>query len=68
MLVKRPNKDLGTCARDRLHIDVDGTQQFALWATGKTQSDSSNAHENLVEVAPWLRWTHGKRRRTANEQ
>ena len=39
MLVKRPNKD----ARDRLHIDVGGTQQFALWATGKTQSDGSNA-------------------------
>ena len=24
MLVKRPNKDLGTCARDRVHFDVDG--------------------------------------------
>src|SRR5215831_5030650 len=60
MLVRRPNKD----ARDRLHIDVGGTQQFALWATGKTQSDGSNAIENLVRVAPWLKWTHGKRRRT----
>src|SRR5262249_17359532 len=48
MLVKRPNKD----ARDRLHIDVDGTQQFALWATGKTQSDGSNAYRK------W-RWPHG---------
>jgi hypothetical protein len=55
MLVERPNKD----ARDRLHIDVGGTQQFALWATGKTQSDGSNAHRKscrggpMAQVDPW---------------
>ena len=55
MLVKRPNED----ARDRLHIDVGGTQQFALWATGKTQSDGSNAHRKscrggpMAQVDPW---------------
>ena len=59
MLVKRPNKVLETCARDRLHIDADGTQQFALWAAGKTQSDSSNGHRKsckggrMAQVDPW---------------
>src|SRR5262249_17435135 len=48
MLVKRPNKD----ARDRLHTDVGGTQQFALWATGKTQSDGSNAHRKSCSGGP----------------
>ena len=52
MLVKRPNKDLGTCARDRVHFDVDGAQQFALWATGKTQSDGSNVHRKSCRGGP----------------
>src|SRR5262249_30582379 len=35
---------------------------------GKPGPPARTRIENLVEVAPWLKWTHGKRRRTASEQ
>src|SRR6516225_3908147 len=35
---------------------------------GKPSPTTRTRIEILVEVAPWLKWTHGKRRRTASEQ
>src|SRR5215831_829132 len=35
---------------------------------GKPNPTARTRIENPVEVAPWHKWTHGKRRRTASEQ
>jgi hypothetical protein len=54
---KRLNWELsGWAASD---VDSTCTQQFALWAAGKTQSDGSNAHRKtcrgglMAQVDPW---------------
>src|SRR5262245_63461529 len=52
---------------------VDGADSRSLCSLrcglrGKPGPTTRTRIENLVEVAPWLKWTHGKRRRTASEQ